>query len=491
MPANETAANRANVQSNELYTYLLTFNNSDTSRSNAPRSIAEFWRQYRATFTLDIESGTATCTSGRAVATCDLISALGITLRLFPLPECIGKTTRRLNAERISQGLEQCFECSDWFPANRLTPCTLDGNEHSFCSECELGLTFCAHCDEATTDDYTVDDNAWCESCRDAHATRCDDCRGWFSDTSNGLSHRGDWYCESCAENYSTCESCNDLLSESHQYFHEDSGCTYCCDCLPSEDDDDESSDYIHDYSYKPHRIFHGNPSQIHYGVEVEVTADRSYADATIDILGGNQHTYLKQDGSIEGSGFEIVTHPHTLQAQRELWRPFNAFARRNGFKANGNGMHVHIERSKLTPYRIALMQSFLNTPANSDFVVAIAQRDCSHWAKLKPELAAVKRGGDGSRYSALNLCNRDTAEVRIFRGTIKWSEFQKNLEFCDALVHWTLDRSHTDLGYQGFCKYVRANRKLYGALDAFLVGLGYLPAIKADARVKAVSTCV
>jgi hypothetical protein len=53
------------------------------------------------------------------------------------------------------------------------------------------------------------------------------------------------------------------------------------------------------------------------------------------------------------------------------------------------------------------------------------------------------------------------------------------------------LDRSHTDLGYQGFCKYVRANRKLYGALDAFLVGLGYLPAIKADARVKAVSTCV
>src|SRR4051812_6442279 len=150
MPANETAANRANVQTNELYTYLLTFNNGETSRSNAPRSIAEFWRLYRSTFTLDIEAATATCTSGRAVATCDLISALGITVRLFPLPQAIGKTRRWLNGERISQGLEQCFECSDWFVPERLTPCTLDGNERSFCTECHRGLNICSHCDEAT-----------------------------------------------------------------------------------------------------------------------------------------------------------------------------------------------------------------------------------------------------------------------------------------------------------------------------------------------------
>jgi hypothetical protein len=496
MPATETTAIRANVQTNELYTYLLTFENGETSRSNAPRSIAEFWRKYRATFTLDIETGIATCTSGRAVASCDLISTLGITVRLFPLPECIGKTTRQLNAERALDGLEQCYECSDWFAPASLTTCTLDGNERSFCTDCHLGLTICSHCDEATTDDCTVDGESWCESCRDRRATRCEDCRDWFSNANeSGLSHRRDWYCERCAENYSTCENCGDLLSESNQFYDEDSGNTYCRDCVPTrnndDDDEDEDDAHIHDYDYQPRPIFHGNPSQVHYGVELEVTADHSTAEDTVDILGGESHVYLKSDSSIDGKGFEIVTHPHTLDAQRKLWGSFNAFARRKGFKANGNGMHVHIERKKLTPYRIALMQSFLNTPGNSGFIAAIAQRVSSQWAKLKPELAAVKRGGDGSRYSAINLCNRHTVEIRIFRGTIRWSEFQKNLEFCDALVHWSLDRSHTDLGYQGFCKYVRANRKLYGALDAFLANLNYLPAIKTDTRVKAVTPCV
>lgn len=488
----ETTATRADVQTNALYTYRIAFTTGTIQPFSTPVSLAEFWSKYRATFAFDAETGIATCRTRDTVASLDLVSALGVTVRLFPLPDAIGRTRRAVIAAHKAEGREQCYECQDWFAASSLTDCALDGDNHSFCADCHLGLTICSYCDEATTDECTVDGDSWCESCRDNRATKCEDCRGWFQDTSEGMSHRGDWYCQSCAESYSTCESCGDLLSENNQYYCEDDSCVYCSDCLPSErdDDDEDSRSCIHDYNYSPSPIFHGHRSQIHYGVELEVTADLSDAEATKQLLGGDDHVYLKADSSIVGKGFEIVTHPHTLDAHRELWRPFNTFARNRGMKANGNGMHVHIERKKLTPYRIALMQSFLNTPANHTFVTHIAQRCTDDWAKIKPELAAVKRRGDGSRYSAINLCNYFTVEIRIFRGTIRASEFNKNLEFCDALVHWTLDRSHTDLGYQGFCKYVRSNRKRYGALDAFLVTGGYLPAVKADTRKSEVVAC-
>ncbi len=86
---------------------------------------------------------------------------------------------------------------------------------------------------------------------------------------------------------------------------------------------------------------------------------------------------------------------------------------------------------------------------------------------------------------SALNLNNSRTVEIRIFRGTIRKSEFFKNLEFCDALVQWSIDRSHKLISVAAFTKFVRTNRKSYPALDAFLVERKHLTAVKTDTRVK------
>ncbi len=448
-------------------------------------TLAEFWTLYLNTFKPSWATD-GTVAYGRSTpddVTVTLHSPWG-SIQIYPLPASIGKTRVATIQAAIAEDKRQCSQCDAWFSLDEIQAIALDGDTVLCCEACKDDLHTCERCSEHTAETHTVrngsrrrDEEEWCGDCKDIHAQRCDDCRDWFSNDCDGLSDGADWYCESCSENYSTCESCGTLLSQDEQRYDEDSGNTYCERHAPS-DDDDEDSDFIHDYGYKPRTVFHGCSKLVHYGVELEVSCNTDTAEDTISALGGDSHVYLKADSTIEGGGYEIVTHPHTLVEHRKLWAGFNEYARRKGFKANDNGMHVHIERAKLTPYRIALIQMFLNRDDNRSFVAAIAQRDTQRWAACKAELAKGQYYGDGRRYSALNLCNSKTIEVRIFRGTIRKPEFLKNLEFCDALVHWSIDRSHTDTGAADFISYVRNNRKVYPALDAFLVLKAYLPAM-------------
>lgn len=48
------------------------------------------------------------------------------------------------------------------------------------------------------------------------------------------------------------------------------------------------------------------------------------------------------------------------------------------------------------------------------------------------------------NRYTALNLCNRNTIEFRIFRGTLRYNTFISTLELvnciCDTAINYTED---------------------------------------------------
>ncbi len=490
MPNNE-------LNANQIYRFVIHYPGNGPVNTQPNRySLAEFWILYKSTFNPKWDAGGATYGAPRDL-TITLVAPWGC-IEIYPLPESIGAGKVKALRELADAGQVQCVQCKGYFPQDDLTEVTIDGDTGLCCEACKDSISTCDRCSELTTETHTVrtasgrrDTEEWCEPCKDDHTQKCDDCGDWFSNDCDGMSHRNDWYCESCAENYSTCYECGTLLSQDNQCWDEDSGNIYCEHHMPSDrEDEDEDNEYIHDYGYKPRPIFHGNPSQIHYGVELEVTCDPDTAEDTLDLFGGESHVYLKQDSSIQGGGYEIVTHPHTLAAHRKLWEPFNAFARNHAFKANSNGMHVHIERAKLTPFRIAVLQRFINQDANRRFIHAIAQRDPSQWGACKSELAKMSSHGDGKRYSALNLENSKTVEIRIFRGTIRKSEFFKNLEFCDALVNWSVDRSHKETTVSDFTSYVRANRKAYTYLDAFLVESKYLPALKTDTR-KAETTCV
>lgn len=373
------------------------------------------------------------------------------------------------------ESLATCDSCSN--ASESLT--SINGD--SICDTCrDEDYRTCERCNDwiANSDairvgtrssyDYRRINQSWCEDCADCQAFRCEDCRQTFS---NSL-RTGD-YCNRCAaENYCTCSDCGDIVHYDNINHRGDE--RYCNNCDPGEDR------LIHEYDYSPQFNFYG-VGKFFYGVELEVTGDASEHAPTVADLMGDQ-AYLKADSSILDGGFEIVTHPHTLDAHRELWVAFfdryGAYQKEGstytrGLKAYSNGMHVHIGRKHLTKLQIEKIDFFLNAEDNNAFVVDIAGRRSADYAKIfhKP----LGHGDCDDRYVAFNRTNRNTVEIRIFRGTVDRDRFFANLEFCDALRAFTAQAGNQSLTHQEFVRFVRKNRKAYPKLDALLIKLKYV----------------
>ena len=154
-------------------------------------------------------------------------------------------------------------------------------------------------------------------------------------------------------------------------------------------------------------------------------------------------------------------------------------YLRNNGFRSFNSttcGMHIHISKENFTTWQLFRFMSFFND--NKEFIVKLSQRDESKlrkWASLSDEnrdelvhkTISVKKGKDNfSRYSAINLCNDKTIEIRIFRGTLAQGSFFKNIEFCQALFEYTRDNATVTL--KGFKEYV-ANKKEFKNLAQFI----------------------
>ncbi len=367
-----------------------------------------------------------------------------------------------------------------------------DGEEWTYGSEpyCEDCFSdqfcACARCEATVPRNGTGtvdDDTTWCASCIAAHSWSCHDCyRSVSAGTAGYNTWRDNNICESCAEDYLHCENCGNLVDDDHSVSRGDS--TYCPDCDPGEEEEEEEeeSSRINSYSYKPTpRFFHRIDTETHYGVELEVNvSDGISIDNAVEHVGtlGWDHIYLKEDGSI-GRGFEIVTHPHSLEKHRELWKRWNVPAGITSHKSGECGIHVHIERSKLMPLQLGKMIVFLNCALNASFIQCIAQRDSSRWGRIDPSKKLTDRYSS-ERYEALNLLNRNTVELRIFRGNTRTDRILKAVEFADAVVRFCNEASYRSLRYTEFCVWCRQHRSEYPVLDAYLVEKGYLRALPA-----------
>ena len=171
-------------------------------------------------------------------------------------------------------------------------------------------------------------------------------------DENNAVEFRGEYYCEGCLEDITVhCNHCGTLIlrdgaiSDSHYTLCHDCYNEYytCCeDCgrIISNDDCYYIGDYddypycyncyqeyqrykgIHDYSYKPDPIFHGNGSRF-FGVELEVDYGGHLDDNAREVLEianetQEENLYIKHDGSLE-DGFELVSHPMTLDYHKNI----------------------------------------------------------------------------------------------------------------------------------------------------------------------------
>ena len=373
--------------------------------------------------------------------------------------------------------LINCDECSnemsrdDSFTAN---------NGEIVCSDCIQVCEYCETIYTSSDDWYNVDDQSWCESCWSDNSFTCSRCDYTYNSHRDGgtsIGNRGDYWCEDCVSSHATyCDECDE--------YYPDSGGE--CSCSAS------ASGKIHQYSYKPNPVFHGgNDNNLYMGFELEMSfgddpVRDDYNTAVSDVLELEQADicYLKQDGSIEGWGYELVSHPHTLSAYEQatdLWNYIEACRKRGArsWDTTSCGLHVHVSRSafKSGAHTHRFLSLIYRNPRE---MMKLAGRKNSRFARFddvyKPDEWGVPQfnlrdkvhgGSMTERYSAVNTNNDYTLELRFFRGNMKREGIMTALELCHASVEYTRNMSVSDvklgmLKWEWFADWVATNNSIY-----------------------------
>ena len=309
-----------------------------------------------------------------------------------------------------------------------------------------------------------------CESCWNSETIVCSQCgeRIWLDDN-EGSSETP--LCGQCFERfYTTCVDCGRTIHQDDAYYIDeddyDARC-YTCHCRHAD------HRVIHDYYYKPEPIFYGKGSRF-FGVELEIDgAGESNANAAkiVEIANCNQElVYIKHDGSLN-DGLEIVTHPMTLDfhLHQMRWAALLDKAKAMGYRshlANTCGLHIHVNRT-----------AFGETEEEQEEVIGRilyffekhwgellrfsrrTQKQLERWAdryglKEHPKQVLDVAKGSHERYTAVNLMNRHTIEIRLFRGTLKLNTIFAVLQLvdhiCDIAVSLS-DEEIKDLSWTSF----------------------------------------
>lgn len=203
-----------------------------------------------------------------------------------------------------------------------------------------------------------------------------------------------------------------------------------------------------------------------YFGVELEVDgAGESYANARMVLEKANaceDHAYCKHDGSLD-SGFEIVTHPMSLeyQCQNMPWGEVLDSLKDMGYTSHNAGtcgLHCHISRDALGDTQeeqedtIARILYFLEK--HWEELVKFSRRtqnQLERWAarygyKDSPKEILKKAKGGYGRYTCLNLSPDETIEFRMFRGTLKKNTILATLQLIDKICDVALYLSDGEL---------------------------------------------
>lgn len=373
-------------------------------------------------------------------------------------------------------------------------------NGDLICPDClENNYAFCEHCEQYVRSDEIN----WCE---DTCSNVCDDCvNDWSTsffhcdrchDVHHGDTfevyyndHSSETWCQSCYDWHSVffCDECERYFDEDHVDRYDDDGhcvCAYCFEghnLIPStpqafEDIRDwEAPSGVRPYGYKPTPCFlltaaekgngHDQSDTVCFGVELEMEDNRNYgrnlhtdADWLNNKLG---FTYCKRDGSLT-NGLEMVSHPASFNfwmGKKDVLEEAFKEMIHLGYNSHDNGhcgLHVHLSLMPLLEANPNAASAMLVLVDRFwDELVCFSRRtehQLAQWArryytKDKPyeDLAKMNKR-EGVRYMAVNLQNKHTIELRIFRGTLKIETFIATLQLCERLVDTCIHAEVMDL---------------------------------------------
>lgn len=338
----------------------------------------------------------------------------------------------------------------------------------------------CSACENTST--FVLSGEKFCDDCFDIKFFNCASCYETTERSfANYTYHGTEIVCQDCFEqNYFMCDSCHDYKHDDDSYHFDEDGVTWCerccdhyaywcsrCETRHREGYNCTETDLINNYTYRPNLVFrmldpngnaismsHESPVKdnrsVFMGFELEVeehNGDLTTGAGRFQEVIDDNFIYLKEDGSLD-CGFEIVTHPSTLayyHSMRERWSEPIDGLRSGGFRSWNTktcGMHVHVSReafdNKAHLWRFAYFMNSNPLPLQK-----LAGRKSDQWASFEGQkyesskIIAGKRFPE-SRYVAVNLSNRDTVEIRIFRGSLMPRRVMSNLALVDSIVEYT-----------------------------------------------------
>lgn len=317
-----------------------------------------------------------------------------------------------------------------------------------------------------------------CPDCAEG-AYMCDDCGEPTSEDDQVTVNYEYTYCTSCADDCRWCDSCEMHFTSSGD-----------CDCESTR-----GNSRIMSYTYRPRAQFgwiletDGDLSTVtarsrvpFMGFELEIEITDGNLSEILDTLDQSfaGRAYYKHDGSLS-NGFEIVTHPMTLAAHKELidWSFAEKLVRlgARSFRTETCGLHVHVSRSAFrTATHLALFQHMFTK--NQSEMERLAGRSATSWARFSTMQGNIVKSIKGQvyrdRYEAVNVTNSNTIEVRIFRGSIKRERILMALGLVDAVFHYTAllhsgALRNGGISFSEFSGWVRKQEGKYDELIQYL----------------------
>lgn len=266
------------------------------------------------------------------------------------------------------------------------------------------------------------------------------------------------------------CAECGETISFSANVMGYENGERLCRSCLEYR-----NSLKIKNYSYKPTPIFYGNNEDkeyktIYLGIEWETEPKNRYncdnKNETIrDFLKiwntkDKQVFYAKEDGSL-GNGAEFVSHPMTLNyiiKNKNKFKECCELLKNNDFRSHDGGhcgIHIHISKNafgnsaseieknvnKLILFTEFYKKELETFSRREDYGYcqflsksgAYSNYSDSIYKKLNTDI--IKKYKDYDRYLVVNTKNKNTIEIRVFRGTLEYTSLMAIFEFVNNLV--------------------------------------------------------
>ena len=312
-----------------------------------------------------------------------------------------------------------------------------------------------------------------CRDCVTHHTVVCDHCGELvFTEHSERDGYR--ILCETCHDRYyNRCSRCNRIIRQGDTYYDDDDN-AYCESCF----DRIEADRVINDYYYHPEPIFHGEgPRWFGWELEIDGSGERQdYARQILDVANAEAtNLYIKHDGSLD-EGMELVTHPMSLDYHLNTMPWENVLNKAialgyNSHRTSTCGLHVHISRDAFgqteleQELAIARLRYFVEKfwPELLRFSRR-TERQMNRWAsrygmKLSPkEVMDSAKDSRMGRYTAVNLTNRETIEIRLFRGTLKLNTLRATLQLVNLICNVALtvsDEMLQSMSWHDFLNWV------------------------------------